>query len=63
MDPFMYTLGDIVPESTGQGGQLVEIVLPMGLQSSFQLLQSFPNSFIGVPGLSLMVGSEYLLLY
>lgn len=60
----MYTLGDIVPGSTGQGGQLVEIVvLPMGLQSSFQLLQSFPNSFIGVPGLSLMVGSEYLLLY
>jgi hypothetical protein len=42
--------------------QLAGIVFHMGLPS-LQLLQSSPSFSIGVSGLSLMVGSEYLHLH
>lgn len=43
--------------------QLVDIVLPMGLQAPFSSFSPSPSSSIGVLRLSLIVGCEYLHLY
>ena len=52
--PSMYTLCLVFSSWVLCVVQLVEIVLLMAC-NSLQLLQSFPSSFTGVPGLNLMV--------